>query len=158
AMMTSPMRERASMMLPARRPTLMGLVLAAGSGLLSACWATTDQASDLARRSEVLEQRTAALETGLGEEIRAEVARAQSKVVELEEVLARATQVVTRSSADTGAQVEQLGQQVAQQEGTIAELRHELSRMQVEFREQQADYETRMKQLARRAGIDMPLE
>lgn len=136
----------------------MGLVLAAGSALLSACFATTDQASQLARRSEALERRTTELETGLGEELRAEVDRAKTKVAELEDVLERATQVVTRASADTGAQVEQLQQQIAQQEGAIAEMRHELSRLQEEFREQQTDYENRMKKLARRAGIDMPLE
>lgn len=152
------MRDRATHELPAWRTTVIGCVLAAGSALLSACWATTEQASQLARRSDALEARTTALETGLGEELRAEVDRAKTKVAELEEVLERATRVVTRASADTGAQVEQLQQQIAQQEGAIAELRHEVTRLQEEFREQQTDYEGRMKKLARRAGIDMPLE
>lgn len=136
----------------------MGLALAVASGLLSACWATTEQANQLSRRTAALDERTTALETGLGQELRAEVERAKTKVAELEQVLERATQVVTRASADTGAQVEELQQQIARQEGVIAELRHELSRLQEEFREQQGDYDARMKKLARRAGIDMPLD
>jgi TolA-binding protein len=152
------MRRRATEKPSLRRRALVGLALAASSALLSACFATTEQATQLARRSDALERRTTELETGLGEELRAEVDRAKTKVAELEDVLERATQVVTRSSADTGAQVEQLQQQIATQEGAIAELRHELSRLQEEFREQQTDYEGRMKKLARRAGIDMPLE
>lgn len=140
--------------LPAPRPTLIGVGLAAGSALLSACIATTDQVDRLARRVTELETRSETLQTDVG----AQIDHAKTKVAELEDVLERATQVVTRSSADTGAQVEQLQAQIARQEGAIAELQHELSRLQAEFREQQADYENRMKQLARRAGIDMPLE
>lgn len=148
------MHERARRGLPAPRPILIGVGLAAGSALLSACLATTDQVDRLSRRITELETRTQTLETDVG----AEIDRAQTKVAELEEVLERATKVVTRSSADTGAQVEQLQQQIATQEGAIAELRHEVSRLQEEFREQQTDYESRMKKLARRAGVDMPLE
>lgn len=132
--------------------------LAAGSALLSACIATTQQTDALARRVDQLESRTTTLETGLGQELRGEISTAKTKVAELEEVLERATTVVTRTSADTGAQVEQLGTQIATQEGQIAELRHELERLQEEFREQQTDYEARMKKIARRAGIDMPLD
>ncbi|WP_083458300.1 tetratricopeptide repeat protein [Sandaracinus amylolyticus] len=140
--------------LPALRPTLIGVGLAAGSALLSACWATTERFDRLAARVQSLETRSASLETDVG----AQVEHAKTKVAELEQVLERATQVVTRSSADTGAQVEALQEQIARQEGAIAELQHELSRLHEEFREQQTDYENRMKKLARRAGIDMPLE
>lgn len=134
------------------------LALAAASAALSACIATTQQIDDLSARIDRLEQRATTLETGLGQELRGEIETAKTKVAELEDVLERATAVVTRTSADTGAQVEQLATQIAAQEGQIAELRHELSRLQEEFREQQSDYESRMKKLARRAGIDMPLE
>lgn len=143
-----------SVTLLSRRPAAIAAGLAAGSALLGACWATNEDFARLSRRVEQVETRTASIETDVG----AEVEHAKTKVAELEEVLERATQVVTRSSADTGAQVEALQQQVATQEGAIAELRHELGRLQEEFREQQTDYESRMKKLARRAGIDMPLE
>lgn len=105
-------------------------------------------------RLDTLDGRLSDVERGVGDEVE----RAHTKVAELEEVLERATALVTRSSADTGAQVEVLQQQLAVQEGAIDELRHELSRMQEEFREQQGDYEDRMKKLARRAGIDMPVD
>lgn len=104
-----------------------------------------------------LEARVARVESS-AENFDAEAARAHTKVQELESVLERATQVVTRASADTGAQVEAMREQLNTQEGTIAEVRNELSRLQREFQEQQADYENRMKKLARRAGIDMPVE
>jgi TolA-binding protein len=143
-----------------RGPLVRSLLLAAGSGVLSGCflWTSADQGAELQRRATALEERTTQLETGLGTELRTEVEHAKTKVAELESVLARATELVTHTSADTGAQVEVLQQQIATQEGAIAELRHELERIQEEFREQQADYESRMKKLARRAGVDMPLE
>ncbi len=145
--------------LPALGLTSRGWVLAAGSTLLSGCflWTSADQGTALGSRLSALEGRTSALETGLGEELRSEVVHAKTKVAELEDVLQRATVVITRTSADTGAQVETLQQQLSIQEGAVAELRHELERLQQELRTQQADYEGRMKKLARRAGVDMPL-
>jgi TolA-binding protein len=138
----------------------VGFVLAGTSAFASGCflWTSADQGAELQRRQAALEERVRALETGLGEEIRAEVAHSKAKVAELEDVLQRATQLLTSTSADTGAQVEQLSTQVSHHEGQIAELRHALERLQEEFREQQRDYENRMKKLARRAGIDIPLE
>lgn len=138
----------------------VGFVLAGTSAFASGCflWTSADQGAELERRQAALEERVRALETGLGEEIRAEVAHSKAKVAELEDVLQRATQLLTSTSADTGAQVEQLSTQVSHHEGQIAELRHALERLQEEFREQQRDYENRMKKLARRAGIDIPLE
>jgi TolA-binding protein len=117
----------------------------------SACWATTQQ-------HETLTQRVNQLETGLGQELRTEIGTAQTKVSELESVLDRATKLVTRTSADTGAQVETLQSQVAAQEGAIAELQHELARMQNQLAEQQADFEAKMKKLARKQGVDAPLD
>jgi TolA-binding protein len=142
------------------RARAVALALAGASSFTSGCflWTSADQGAELQRRQATLDARVTALETGLGEEIRSEVAHAKTKVAELEDVLERATQLLTSTSADTGAQVEQLAQQIARQEGQIAELRHELERLQEEFREQQRDYENRMKKLARRAGIDMPLD
>lgn len=146
-------------------PRTRGLVLAVGSAVfsslsISGCflWTSASKGDELQQRADAMEGRLQTLETGLGEELRAEMELAKAKVAELETVLERATQVVTRASADTGAQVETLQAQIAQQEGTIDELRHEFERLQEEFREQQTNYESRMKQLARRAGVDMPLE
>ncbi len=134
--------------------TRPALVASLASVALAACWTTAEEGAAMRRQSTSIEQRVSALETGVG----AEIERAHTKVAELEDVLQRATALVTSTSADTGAQVEVLQRQVATQEGAIDELRHELQRLQEEFREQQTDYESRMKQLARRAGIDMPVD
>jgi TolA-binding protein len=129
------------------------------SSVASGCflWTTTDQGAALERRATELEARVTALE-GTAEGYTAQMDRAHSKVAELEEVLQRATELVTRNSADTGARVEELQQQLMTQAGQIDEVRHELSRLQEEFHAQQRDYEDRMKRLARRAGVDMPVD
>lgn len=126
------------------------------SATISGCflWTTTDQGATLERRANEFETRVSTMETGYT----AQMEGAHAKVAELESVLQQATQVVTRNSADTGARVDELQQQLAVQSGQIDELRHELSRIQEQFREQQGDYENRMKRLARRAGVDMPVD
>lgn len=135
-----------------RTATLLGIALVASA--LSGCflWTSADQGADLTRRMEALEGRVTAVEPSVGE-----IETIKTQVATLEEVR-RGSELATRTSADTGAQVEELAQQIAMQEGTIAELQHELSRMQEELVEQQTDYEARMKKLARRAGVDMPLD
>jgi len=121
---------------------------------MSGCflWTSADQGADLTHRMEALEGRVTAVEPMQGE-----LATVKTQVATLEDIR-HGSEVATQTSADTGAQVEMLGQQIAMQEGTIAELQHELQRMQEELTEQQTDYEARMKKLARRAGVDMPLD
>ncbi len=92
------------------------------------------------------------------EELNTDMENARTTMAELEAVLTRATELVTRNSADTGAQVETLAAQIMAQEGTIAELRNEIERLHTEFSEMEHDYEDRMKKLARRAGLDVALE
>ncbi len=135
------------------------VVLFACSAALSGCflWTSADQGADLSRRTDALETQGAQFEE-TREQLRGEMETAKTRIAEMETVLVRATRVVTEASADTGAHVEELQQQIALQDGAIAELRHELDRLQTEFTEQQTDYESRMKKLARRAGVDMPLD
>jgi TolA-binding protein len=129
------------------------------SATLSGCflWTSADQGSALERRAAQCEERLTTLES-TAQGYTTQMENAHAKVAELESVLERATQVVTQNSADTGARVDQLEQQLMVQTGQIDEVRHELTRLQEEFDEQQRDYEGRMKQLARRAGIDMPVD
>jgi TolA-binding protein len=131
---------------------LGGIVLVTGS--LSGCflWTSADQGADLTHRMEALEGRVTT-----AEQMRGELDTVKTQVAGLDDVR-HASEVTVQTSADTGAQVEALAQQIAMQEGTIAELQHELQRMQEELTEQQTDYEGRMKKLARRAGVDMPLD
>ena len=129
------------------------------SAALSGCflWTSADQGADLTRRLEASEAHAQQFDE-TREQLRGEMETAKTRIGEMETVLVQATRVVTESSADTGAHVEELQQQIAMQDGAIAELQHELQRLQTEFTEQQTDYESRMKKLARRAGVDMPLD
>lgn len=86
--------------------------------------------------------------------VREQVAQSQTKVAELEDVLDRATKVVTRASADTGAQVESLQNQLMALEGQLAELRNEVQRQQAQLSEQQTDMDRQLKKLARHVGVD----
>lgn len=140
-------------MLKVGRTASLGGVALLGSAL-SGCflWTSADQGADIVRRLDAVEGRVTTTE-----QMRGELDTVKTEVASLDEVR-HASEVTVQTSADTGAQVETLAQQIAMQEGTIAELQHELQRMQEELTEQQTDYEARMKKLARRAGVDMPLD
>lgn len=144
-------------------PLRLGLGLAFASGVLSACglWTSGPDGDTLRSRVGDHETRLSAVEGSLEEDraaLSADLETARTKLAELESVLTRATELVTRNSADTGAQVEALAAQIAAQEGTIAELHNELSRLQAEFGEMERDYSDRMKKLARRAGLDVEMD
>lgn len=130
------------------------LVLAGLSSLLGACWTSASAGEDLARRVGAIERGQAAQR----EELQQEITTAQTKVGELETVLEQATKVVTRASADTGAQVETLQQQVMALEGQLAELRNEVTRQQAQLAEQQGETDRQLKKLARHVGMDTTLE
>jgi TolA-binding protein len=142
-----------------RARRLTAALACAASAAISGCflWTTTEQGSALERRAAQCEERLTTLES-TAQGYTTQMENAHTKVAELESVLERATALVTQNSADTGARVDAFEQQLMLQTGQIDELRHELARLQEEFGEQQRDYEGRMKQLARRAGIDMPVD
>lgn len=125
-------------------------LLAFLSSALGACWTSASAGEDLARRISELERGQSAQR----EELQQEIANAQTKVGELESVLERATKVVTRASADTGAQVETLQEQVMALEGQLAELRNEITRQQAQLMEQQSETERQLKKLAAHVGVD----
>lgn len=132
----------------------LGLFLASAGVSASACWTTAADGEALTRRVNDLEQG----QTTQREELQAEISNAQTKVQELESVLARATKVVTRASADTGAQVEQLQQQVMALEGQLAELRNDVARRQTQEDEERAAVQRQLQKIARRVGIDMAVD
>ena len=133
-----------------RKPALVATWLALGGTLLAACYTSAADGDALRRRVDALEQG----QQTQREELRTEIETAQTKVAELEDVLDRATKVVTRASADTGAQVETLQQQVMGLEGQLAELRNEVNRQSTQLNEQQSDIERQLKKLARQVGVD----
>lgn len=140
----------------------LALVSAAlSTTLVAGCfWTTKGEGEQLRAASGEQTRRLTKLETGAlaeRESLHAAVESAQVKVRELEDVLERATSVVTRNSADTGALVQQLQTQLAALEGQIAELRNTNEQLTRQLSTQRAEMDERITQVARKAGIDMPL-
>ncbi len=90
--------------------------------LLSGCLMTTAAGDELRQQGQARDERIATLEQS-SQQSRSEM---DAKMHELEQVLERATNVVTRNSADSGAQVEAMREQLARLEGTLEEVRHKL--------------------------------
>ncbi len=77
---------------------------------------------------------------------------------ELEEALAEASRVLRRNSADQGLQIERIQQRLATMEGEIAELRHESSGTSKAQAEQSLELQRRLSEVARAAGMDVPID
>jgi TolA-binding protein len=118
--------------------TRAGFVLFIGLAL-SGCL-TTSAGDEIRSAARAQEERVASLEAGSVQN-REEL---DAKVRELEDVIERATQVVTRNSADAGAQVEAMKEQLARLEGVVEELRHKLDAFTAEQAQYKAELEGRI--------------
>lgn len=92
------------------------------------------------------------------EELVAENRTASEKVAELREVIQEATEIVTRNSADVGADVEVLKSQLVTFEGILAELKHQLETAEAQAKQRIDSLEVRLRQFAIRAGLAVELE
>jgi tol-pal system protein YbgF len=135
-----------------------GLFLAAVLALAPGCfWFTTkDEGNKLGSRVGSLEDRMTKNEQALGE-----------KLTQLDESLEKATKLLTRNSADIGAEVEKLGIEMGTLTGEIEDLKRQVTalRAQVQglkeenaalradFDKRLADYEQRIAFLEKKAGI-----
>jgi tol-pal system protein YbgF len=100
------------------------------------------------------------MEDGIAEERRQltdEVSRAKSQVIRLEEVLQKATKVVTRNSADLGLEVQNLREQISTLEGELATLRQEVTARDQAIATQRQELDAQIERLARRAGVDVEI-
>lgn len=143
---------------PRRLQSGLGLSLALACA--AACYSSS-AGKALEETTTEHERRLVALENGIEAErrqITEALTRAQNKVAELETVLERATQVVTRNSADLGTEVHTLREQLQALEGQIAEVQNELQSTQRALAEQQSTLDTKIRQFARKAGVDMQLD
>jgi tol-pal system protein YbgF len=143
--------------------TLKVILLTALSIGLSGCflWTTRSQGNELEEATEDHEERLSSLEDGIArerQELTDEVNRAKSQVARLEEVLEKATKVVTRNSADLGLEVEQLREQIARLEGEIATVRQEIEARDQVIASQRQELDQQIEKLARRAGVDVQLD
>lgn len=106
------------------------------------------------------QERIRGLETQLtlqSEELASENRSAAEKVAELREVIREATDIVTRNSADVGADVEALTARLASMDGLLEELKHHLETHQSASKERMDALEASLRQFAIRAGVAIEL-
>lgn len=132
------------------RRTLRSLPSAALLLALSGCLMTTSDGDELRAQGAERDRRIQQLEAQ-SQKNREEL---EAKLRELQEVLDKATAVVTRSSADVGAQVEQLGQQVATADGALAELRHKLEAIEQQLMTQRTEMDAAAASKGGPKGLD----
>jgi TolA-binding protein len=82
----------------------------------------------------------------------------EAKRKELEEALAEASRVLRRNSADQGLQIEEVQQRLAVMEGKLAEIRMEMAGASEAQAQQSLETQRRLSEVARAAGMDVPLE
>lgn len=82
----------------------------------------------------------------------------ETKRKELQEALAEASRVLRRNSADQGLQIEEIQRRLAVLEGEIAELRNEASGATQVQAERSLELQRRLSEVARAAGLDVPLD
>jgi len=82
----------------------------------------------------------------------------ETKRKELEEALAEASRVLRRNSADQGLQIERIQQRLATIDGQLAELRNESVGATQEQAERSLELQRRLSEVARAAGMDVPLD
>ena len=80
--------------------------------------------------------------------------RARKEVDKLELTLTKATRILSRNSADFGADMEMMKERLREVDGTLAEIRYELE----ESRKQVEDANEKVKQFALAAGLDVPVD
>src|SRR4051812_10854144 len=97
--------------------------------IASGCLMTSADRTKLETENKARDQRLERLEAQ-SQKTRDEV---DAKLAELQKVIDQATQVLTRGSADVGAQVEQLRAQLATIEGLTAELKYKVDSYDQQF-------------------------
>ena len=116
--------------------------------LLPGCWTSAAEGEQLRTAAQARDTRLEQLEAQ-NRQNREELA---GKVQELQEVLDRATQLLTRDSADVGAQVQQMTESVSRLEGQIAEIQHKMEVMTQEMATQRAETDQKLASLGSGAG------
>lgn len=82
----------------------------------------------------------------------------EAKRKELEEALAEASRVLRRNSADQGLLIEEIQQRLAEIEGQLAEIRMENAGAAEAEAQRSLEIQQRLSEVARAAGMDVPLE
>jgi len=86
------------------------------------------------------------------------ITSAEKQVKELEKVLKEATEVLTRNSADFGADMEKIKENLRQMEGALAEIKHAIEEEQKARAEAEASQSRRLEEVARQSGIEVVID
>jgi TolA-binding protein len=119
------------------RPLLSPLALAIA--LSSAGCLTSGDGEEIRAKARDSDRRIVQLEQ-ISEQSRRDM---DAKLAELQQVLDKATAVLTRGSADVGAQVEQMRQQLNGIDGAVAELRHKMEALEQQMATMRTDFDAR---------------
>lgn len=112
--------------------------------------------AELRKQRELLAQLDAQINQQR-ETLEAENREATDKIAELREVIREATEIVTRNSADVGADVEVIKARLATIDGLLAELEHGLETQAASSNERHAQLEAQLRSYAIRAGVEIEL-
>jgi tol-pal system protein YbgF len=121
------------------------------SYLIAGCWTSASTGEQLVLSGQKHEKRISQLETTT----QADRDELEKRIAQLEQVLEQARSLLTRASADRGAQIDQLQEKLAVVEGQLAELQHGFEVQIDKLVNQYNELSQRLDQVARKAGIDM---
>lgn len=119
--------------------------------LASGCLMTAREGDELRTEAQARDRRIEQLEA----QSRRNREELEAKLLELQDVIDRATEVLKRGSADVGAQVAQMTEQLARAEGHIAELQHKLEQLDQQFMAQRVQLD---EQLTKLSGVKPVLD
>lgn len=131
-----------------RIATVLGLAATSG-----ACWMSGSDGDRLTKTVNDVDSRVKLLEQNRSRLMKA-VASSEEQVARLERLMNEATRVLTRNSADFGAQVQEIQTQMGQLDGRIAEIRHALDGVSRSLQSTQSDLSTRIDQVTKKAGLE----
>jgi len=125
-------------------------------------WFTSREDGDMLKEQTVkLEKQVKELEQARdkdSERYTEMITSAEKQVKELEKVLKEATEVLTRNSADFGADMEQIKENLRQIEGALAEISHAVEEEQKARAEAEASHSRRLEEVARQSGIEVVID
>ncbi|MBI2895173.1 MAG: tetratricopeptide repeat protein [Deltaproteobacteria bacterium] len=128
---------------------LLALVLS-GAG---ACFMSSSEGERLSKTVRDLDRRLETMEKNR-ERLMSAVSSSEGQVARLEKLMNEATRVLTRNSADFGAQVQELQTQMGALEGRLEEIRHGLEQLGRNLASVQTDLTARVDSIQKKAGLD----
>lgn len=141
------------------RPVAMRVSLLLSCALVQGCFffGSRSETDDLQKDVRRLRREMDAMQ-GSRERLEKAVGRAEEQVVTLDRVTKEANALLIRNSADVGAAVENLQGDLARVQGRLDEIRAELEGIGRDIAATKDELNRRLEDLARRAGLDPPLD